>query len=199
MHRLLCVPAVALVALAVSGCARPADLATRPFPEPPISAWTSPSASPSAPAPTCSAAGTRLTAGEVDGAMGLRAMGVDLVNCGEGTVVLDGYPAARLFDKDHDALTVRVDDGVGAVTHLPPWELPPTKVTLGPGESATSLVVWRNLTEFAPDGPVNAAFLDLAPVPGGAFEPVAMTSVIDLGTTGRLAVSPWVAATPGTL
>jgi len=193
MHRRLLLTALALVAGAASGCAPPVGLATgRPT-------WPVSSPSSSPPAPTCSAAGTQLSADEVDGASGLRAMGVHLLNCGAGTIVLDGYPAAHLFDKGHDPIVVTVNDGVGVVTPLPSWEQPPAKVTLRPGDSAISLLVWRNLTEGGPDGPVTAVFLDLAAASGRAFEPVANVQAIDLGTTALLGVSPWVAARPGAL
>ncbi|SBT52256.1 DUF4232 domain-containing protein [Micromonospora narathiwatensis] len=44
----------------------------------------------------CPADGIRITALGVSAAMGLRAMGLDLVNCGTGPYALEGHPVPRL-------------------------------------------------------------------------------------------------------
>jgi hypothetical protein len=182
-----------MIVVLAAGCARPGDVAVGGYrPGRPTGAITSPS--PSAPVreATCSTEGALLSAGEVDGASGLRAMGVELRDCGTGTIVLHGYPAARLWDESHRPISVTVKDGVRAVTMLPSWEFPPGTVTLHPGEAATSLFVWRNITEGGPVGPSTGHYLDVATAAGKPFAPVAMDQTIDLGTTGLLAVSPWV-------
>ncbi|MGA4838759.1 DUF4232 domain-containing protein [Streptomyces sp. G45] len=52
----------------------------------------------------------------VDAAMGLRAMGVWLTNCGQRPYRLDGYPAVRVLDADGAAVAVRVLKGAGDIT-----------------------------------------------------------------------------------
>jgi hypothetical protein len=133
-----------------------------------------------------------MRAGEVNAAMGLRAMGVDLVNCGTGTITLNGYPGVRLSGADGRRIKFSLKHGVRAVAMIEEWEKAPEKVTLRPGESAVSLLVWRNITEATPEGPATATGLEMAAADGQPpYQPVPMQSTIDLGTTAKLAVSPW--------
>ncbi|RPK72877.1 hypothetical protein EES45_31780 [Streptomyces sp. ADI97-07] len=66
----------------------------------------------------------------------------------------------------------------------------PRRVTLGPGESATAGLVWRNTTE--PGTPVNVPHVRVRAKAGA--DPVTVTPGLDLGTTGKLGVRPWVKA-----
>ncbi|MEV1142928.1 DUF4232 domain-containing protein [Micromonospora sp. NPDC049799] len=63
------------------------------------------------PATACPPSGVRIRAMGTSAAMGLRAMGVELVNCGSDPYPLRGYPVLRLFDADGKPITVRVVEG----------------------------------------------------------------------------------------
>ena len=174
-----------LVLVLMAGCARPADLA-----RPGTRLTPAPTGTPTSAAPVpggCSSGGVALTATGVDGALGLRAMGVVIRNCGDGVVVLHGYPAARLADADHAPIDVTVTDGV--TNTIETWPADPPTVTLHPGESAETVLVWRNITTS--DRPATGAYLDLATADGEPYAPVALDQSIDLGDTGVLAVGAW--------
>ncbi|NED92125.1 DUF4232 domain-containing protein, partial [Streptomyces sp. SID11233] len=64
---------------------------------------------------------------------------------------------------------------------------PPRPVTLKPGESATASLVWRNTTDLGT--PVTAPYARVRAKTGAA--PVMLPEHIDLGTTGKLGVTPW--------
>jgi len=172
----------------VAGCAAPGTTpgGTGPIVPPP------PVGPPSLPPDTCPAAGFRLTADEIEGALGLRAMAVELVNCGSHTMTLHGYPAVRLGDAEHDRLPTAVKQGVDKVALIDEWNTPPTRFTVRSGNSAVALLVWRGTTEYTLAGPVTATTARIAVTGGQPFQPVDLQDQkIDLGTTGKLAVSPW--------
>src|SRR5690349_15614194 len=76
---------------ATSDVARPGVTDAAPTP--------TPSASPPPEAgPQCLEPGVELTVGEVDAAMGLRAVGITLRNCGTGTYTVNGYPVVDVLD-----------------------------------------------------------------------------------------------------
>ncbi|MFJ8580510.1 DUF4232 domain-containing protein [Micromonospora sp. NPDC093277] len=137
----------------------------------------------------CSPEGIRITALGVDAAMGLRAMGLELVNCGTGPYALEGHPAPRLWDADRDPLAVQVIPGARSITSG--FDQAPRPIVLRPGERATAALLWRNLvtdpTVVASDG----AYLEVSPVAGRPAVPVDLDGSIDLGNTGRLGVSAW--------
>jgi hypothetical protein len=64
---------------------------------------------------------------------------------------------------------------------------PPRSVTLRPGERARSGLVWRNTVQ--PGIPVDVPYVRVRTKSGAA--PVTVTPHFDLGTTGKLGVSPW--------
>ncbi|MFG2110391.1 DUF4232 domain-containing protein [Micromonospora chersina] len=148
-----------------------------------------PAASTSPPPPACSPEGIRITELGVDAAMGLRAMGLELVNCGDRPYVLEGYPAPSLRDSDGDPLTVQVIPGARPITAG--FDQPPARVVLRPGERAAAALLWRNLVTDATVVASNGAHLDVAPLPGRPAHPVELDGPIDLGNTGRLGVSAW--------
>src|ERR1700753_2345151 len=104
--------AVAAVAVAtLSGCAG-TGVDAEGAPERP---WASagppsvgPSVSPSSAPPTCPPSGVRMQVGEPDAALGLRAVGIDLINCGSHTYRLDGYPQVRVLNDHETTISVRV-------------------------------------------------------------------------------------------
>jgi hypothetical protein len=121
--------------------------------------------------------------------MGLRAMGLELVNCGTRPYELRGYPAPRLRDADGDPIAVRIVPGARPITAG--FDQPPTRIVLRPGERAGAALLWRNLVTDATVVASNGAYLDVAPLAGRPAHPVELDGPIDLGNTGRLGVSAW--------
>ncbi|WP_267241556.1 DUF4232 domain-containing protein [Streptomyces sp. PR69] len=143
-----------------------------------------------APAETgpCPSSGVRLTADDGDAAMGLRVVGLHLENCGTGDFRLDGYPLLEVLDEARTPVSgVRVLRGSGGISTVTGFDDPPQPVTLKPGETASAALMWRNTTEAG--APVNAPYIRARPKPGAG--PVMLTPELDLGTTGKLGVSPW--------
>lgn len=56
----------------------------------------------------CPSSGVRMLPDLVEAAMGLRAMGVTLTNCGEKTYTLKGYPSIQLLDAEGEPTTTYV-------------------------------------------------------------------------------------------
>ncbi|MBB5116579.1 hypothetical protein FHU28_006418 [Micromonospora echinospora] len=137
----------------------------------------------------CSPEGIRITGLGVSAAMGLRAMGLDLVNCGDRPYELRGYPAVALRDADGDAIPVRIIPGAAPITSG--FDDPPTRIVLAPGERAGAALIWRNLVTDATVVATAGTELDVAPSTGRPAYPVALDGPIDLGNTGRLGVSAW--------
>ncbi|NES31475.1 DUF4232 domain-containing protein [Micromonospora terminaliae] len=175
---------------ALAGVALLAACTPTPTPRP-VSAPAPPTPAPSTspPPPACSPEGIRITELGVSAAMGLRAMGLELVNCGDRPYELRGYPAPRLRDADRDPLKVTIIPGARPITSG--FDQPPTRIVLRPGERASAALLWRNLVTDATVVASNGAYLDVAPLPGRPAYPVELDGPIDLGNTGRLGVSAW--------
>lgn len=121
--------------------------------------------------------------------MGLRVVGLHLDNCGTHSYTVEGYPLLELLDDDRKAVDgVEILDGSGEITTGAGPDVQPRPVTIRPGESATAGLVWRNTTGSGT--PVNVPYVRVR-VKAGA-EPVMVTPELDLGTTGKLGVKPWV-------
>ncbi|MFI0941310.1 DUF4232 domain-containing protein [Streptomyces sp. NPDC021020] len=147
-----------------------------------------PAAEAPAPSGPCPASGIRVTADRGDAAMGLRVVGLHLANCSTEPYTLDGYPAVTPLDEDWKApATVTVLHGTGGITVLPDFDAPPHRITLAPGETATSGLVWRNTVTSGTS--VDAPYARVTARPGAA--PVMLTPELDLGTTGKLGVQAW--------
>ncbi|MGV9313812.1 DUF4232 domain-containing protein [Streptomyces sp. NPDC003691] len=140
------------------------------------------------PAGACPRSGVRVTVDAGDAAMGLRAVGVRLENCGTRPYVLDGYPGVTPLDEQHRPLTgVRVLRGGGEIsTGL--GTVSPRRISLAPGEAARSSLMWRNTHEASGEA-VNGPYVRLVPKPGAS--PVMLIPELDLGTTGKLGVDAW--------
>jgi hypothetical protein len=172
---------------------------------------TMPGARPPAPPPTtnpttgpeveCPAAGVGFSVTGTDAAMGIRVLTIEMVNCGSRPYAVDGYPAVRLFDEDHEPVDVAVAQGSGSIATVPEFDVPPVAVTLRPGEKVRAGLLWRNLVTDATVDATTAHYLEAAPARGTPWQEVplvvpdeldgARTVDIDLGTTGRLGVSAW--------
>ncbi|MFE7413990.1 DUF4232 domain-containing protein [Streptomyces laurentii] len=136
----------------------------------------------------CPASGIRVSADQGDAAMGLRVVGLHLVNCGTRDYTVEGYPLLELLDSDHEPVSgVRILDGGKAIATGVGGDEPPRRVTLRPNESATANLVWRNTTEAGTA--VNVPHVRVRAKAGAA--PVTVTPNLDLGTTGKLGVTPW--------
>ncbi|CAM5707286.1 DUF4232 domain-containing protein [Streptomyces canus] len=137
---------------------------------------------------TCPKSGMRLYADQGDAAMGLRVVGLHLVNCGTEPLQLNGYPKLTIQDEDHHTVdgvhilqgTDRISTGLGGDGR-------PQPVDLRPGEAALAQLAWRNTTQAGE--PVNAPYVRVWATP--AADPVTVTPELDLGTTGKLGVGPW--------
>ena len=151
---------------------------------------TSPPGSGGAPG-VCPPSGVLVRTGEVDAAMGLRAMGIELVNCGTAPFSVNGYPEVRLLDDDRQPLPVTVGRGSSGIATLDSFDLPPAPATAAPGERLVAGLVWRNKVADMTTDPVSGTYLEVVPAPGLSPQVVRPDGPIDLGTTGRLGVAPW--------
>lgn len=139
----------------------------------------------------CAEEGLRVTAGVVDAAMGLRSFGVRLVNCGNTSRTVDGYPDVRVLDERGRTLDVAVHHGLAAVARSGVDDSAPRPVTLRPGQAAEAAVMWRNTYDDAGRPPLRGTHLNVAPTAGAAWQQVTPDGGVDLGSTGKLAVGPW--------
>ncbi|EFC84801.1 DUF4232 domain-containing protein [Parafrankia sp. EUN1f] len=149
-------------------------------------------ASEAPPAPgECPRSGIRLSLGDGTAATGLRAVDLRLENCGTRDYALDGYPLLELLDKDRSPVGgVQIVHGSGgASTSVPGLDEPVRPLVLKPGDSAASGLMWRNTNDSIVDLPVNVPYLRVRARQGA--DPVIVTLHLDLGTTGKLTVSPW--------
>ncbi|MEV3857168.1 DUF4232 domain-containing protein [Streptomyces sp. NPDC050095] len=150
---------------------------------------TSTSSSTSSPT-VCPASGTRITAGRGDAAMGLRVLDLTLTNCGSTTVELYGYP--RLTPQKPDGTPVervRVLEGTDGITTG--VDAGPRRITLRPGESAVTDLVWRNTYDDTTHPPVTVDQVVVDPRPARGTATVIPDPPLDLGSTGRLGTTAW--------
>ncbi|MGW2638445.1 DUF4232 domain-containing protein [Streptomyces sp. NPDC001348] len=143
-----------------------------------------------APAPggPCPSSGLRLYADEGDAAMGLRVVGLHVVNCGTRTRRLTGYPRVSPLDEDHRPLTgLRILHDGSAIASGTGADGPARPLSLKPGEAAHAGLVWRNTVLSG--AAVGVPYVRVWAKPGAA--PVMVTPELDLGTTGKFAVGPW--------
>ncbi|MGW0436063.1 DUF4232 domain-containing protein [Micromonospora sp. NPDC003197] len=151
-----------------------------------------PSATPTSTSPTCPESGVVISSGPVEAAMGLRVTRVEMVNCGTGPYRVNGYPALRVLDGERKPMAIDVLDGFSAITSsITGFDGAPKPVELSPGQAAAAVVVWRNTVTDAAATSANATYLEIAPADGQSPQVVAVDGGLDLGTTGRLGVSPW--------
>lgn len=157
--------------------------------------------SPTPPAPTatagpaCPPSGVKLTAGQVEAASGLRAMRVEMVNCGSQPHTANGYPTLRVLDADRKPLDITVLQGTAQISTITGFDGPPRPVTLAPGAGAAAVVVWRNTVTDANVPATTGTHLEVAPAAGQPGQVLSPEGGVDLGTTGKIATSPWVAPT----
>lgn len=150
----------------------------------------------------CTSDGVRFALGGADAAMGVRVLGIEIVNCGAGPLTVNGYPRLRLFGDGQEPLEVTVRHGSADVASVPSLDVPPLPVDLPPGGSAWSGMVWRNLVTDPTVTATTGVGLDVAVGPDSDWQRVPMVLAdgvpvtIDLGNTGELGVGPWQRRTP---
>ncbi|MEU6391625.1 DUF4232 domain-containing protein [Streptomyces sp. NPDC046939] len=160
----------------VEGAARPGASARTRAPEP------------SGPCPD---SGMRITAGDANAAMGLRALTVTLTNCGRATFDLYGYPRLKLLDADGTPVErVQVLEGTSAIT-AGVRDDTPRRITVRPGEAASTSWVWRNTYDDTTHPPVTVARVVVDPALGRGTQAVTPDPPLDLGSTGRLGTTAW--------
>ncbi|MFY1618084.1 DUF4232 domain-containing protein [Micromonospora sp. WMMD736] len=155
---------------------------------PPKPSSPAPSAS-AEPVPTCPASGVRIRSTGGDAAMGLRALGLELVNCGDRPYRLDGYPTVWVLDERRKPIILSVVNGAQGITSG--FDQPPQPITLQEGERAVATVLWRNLVTDSTVVATDGAYLSVAPAAGQPAEEVDPHGPVDVGNTGRIGVSAW--------
>ncbi|MET7621651.1 DUF4232 domain-containing protein [Streptomyces sp. NPDC005408] len=139
------------------------------------------------PTPTpavCPASGVVITNGEVNAAMGRRAMVITLRNCGKRTYHVNGYPQVGALGKDREPLKLKITHGEADAGRV----RGPEPITLAPGKSAVSVLNWTNrVTSFDPPKP--GAYLVIAPAAGE--EKQTLPFYLDMGTAAELDTTAW--------
>jgi uncharacterized protein DUF4232 len=156
-----------------------------PPPVPPTPRSTTPTTEPVCPD------GIAVTAGVADAASGVRILVLHLSNCGDRPYTVNGYPEVRVLDADGAVLQVAVAPGSNDVATVEAFDAPPTPMTLPPGGTAVSGVLWRNTVIDGRPSMLGTA-LDVRPAPDADWQRITDDDPdglhIDLGTTGRMGV-----------
>ncbi len=132
----------------------------------------------------CPKSGLRFQADRGDAAMGLRAMGLDVTNCGDRPYELNGYPAVTVLDGSGDPFPgVPTVEGTDQVS-MAPEDPGPRPITLGPGETAHAALYWRmNNTD--------GVYLRVAPKKGDDTVTVQPPYPLDIGPENVLGTTAW--------
>ncbi|MEU0664767.1 DUF4232 domain-containing protein [Streptomyces lavendulocolor] len=136
----------------------------------------------------CPASGVRVEAGTTEAAMGLRALGLVLHNCGAQPFRVSGYPEVAVLGERGEALEVTVREGSNVDSTARP-----STFLLAPGQRARASAVWRNTVTRTDVVATNGTHLRVTPGAGAAAQTVAPADggPLDLGNTGTLEVTPW--------
>ncbi|MFE7569669.1 DUF4232 domain-containing protein [Streptomyces sp. NPDC057539] len=136
----------------------------------------------------CLASGVAVSHGEVNAAMGIRAVSIGLRNCGTKPYRVNGYPEIGVLDEDREPVGLKVIQGnesTGAADDQGPREL-----TLEPGESVESVLQWNNrITESGAHS--TGAHVVVAAAPGEERDTFPL--LVDIGTDAELRVTAWAA------
>jgi hypothetical protein len=127
--------------------------------------------------------------GEVDAAMGLRAVSIEMVNCGTRPYSVNGYPTLRVLDRDRRPINVKVGKGSSSIALIDGFDTTPKSVKLKHGEMAVAGLVWRNTVTDSTVTATNGSYLEIVPADGES--PQTVPENIDLGNTGKLGVTAW--------
>ncbi|WP_326811923.1 DUF4232 domain-containing protein [Streptomyces scopuliridis] len=134
----------------------------------------------------CLASGVAFSHGEVNAAMGIRAVSIGLRNCGTKPYRVNGYPEIGVLDDDREPVGLKLihgNESTGAADDQGPREL-----TLAPGESVESVLQWNNrITESGAHA--TGSYVVVATAPGEERDTLLLP--VDIGTDGELHVTPW--------
>ncbi|MFE2845601.1 DUF4232 domain-containing protein [Streptomyces scopuliridis] len=134
----------------------------------------------------CLASGVAVSHGEVNAAMGIRAVSIGLRNCGTKPYRVNGYPEIDVLDEDREPVDLKLihgNESTGAADDQGPREL-----TLAPGESVEAVLQWNNrITESG--GHATGSYVVIAAAPGE--ERGMLPLPVDIGTDGELRVTAW--------
>src|SRR3954462_1938315 len=172
---------ILLLALLLTGCARPGTQPRNTLPSlgVPPSSGVSPSLEEDGAA--CPEGGVKITADRGDAAMGYREMGLHLTNCGDRPVTVSGRPEVVVLGEDRDVQDIAIVPSVHHNQAAHP-------VTLAPGQRTSAVLAWRKTYDDISKPPVSGVYLSVAPAPGGPRQIVRPPVPLDLGSTGRLEV-----------
>lgn len=136
----------------------PAALPDRPPPPPAQGPGPTPTGSTTR--ADCPSSGVVVGMGEIEAALGHRAVGLTLTNCGSKPYRVYGYPSVRALDEAGDPLPVPVNPGSSYMGNDPG----PKEVMLKPGGTMRSLLAWVS----TPTGGdlIEGDALEIAPAPG---------------------------------
>ncbi|MGW2228575.1 DUF4232 domain-containing protein [Streptomyces formicae] len=149
----------------------------------------SPADAPSAGTPRCPESGVTMSPGMVSAAMGLRAMSVTVTNCGKGVRRINGYPDIRVRGLDKQLFRVNVLKGTEPVTTMD--DPGPRRVTLKPGESAYTSLVWRYSAVDAATLEGSGVYVEIGTGKGAARQTIQPDGGLDIGETGMLGTTAW--------
>lgn len=135
---------------------------------------------------SCPEEGFRVTVSQGSAAMGIRTMGIDLVNCGTEHIEVNGYPRLQVL-VDGSPIAVEVKEGSDTMQ-----DPGPTPITIAPGDTVHAGMLWRNRVESADEGDVvDATELNIGYSDDSPLQTVTPESSVDLGTTRELELTAW--------
>ena len=160
--------------------------AGEPPTEPVETETPAPTETPEAEAAACPEPGFSITTGEPNAAMGIRAISIELVNCGDEAIEVNGYPVVQVL---HNGAPIEVEVNQGSDQLTDPG---PTHIVVEPGESVSAGMLWRNKVESSdPADVVDATELVMSYAEDAPTIVVEPMYSVDLGTTRYLEVTAW--------
>lgn len=134
----------------------------------------------------CPESGFHVTVSQGSAAMGIRSAGIELVNCGEEDIEVNGYPVVKVL-ANGGAVDIEVREGSDTLQ-----DPGPTPITVAPGSSVRASMLWRNKVESSdPNDDVNSDNLSIGYAEDSPLTAVTPEITIDLGTTRELEVTAW--------
>jgi hypothetical protein len=125
-----------------------------------------------------------LTVGQVEAALGHRAVVLKLTNCRTAPITVNGYPDVAVLNARRRTMNVTVARGTSYMAMDPG----PTQIRLNKGESAVAAVSWSSTVEVAED---KASGTYLAVARHRGEQSVTWPVDTDLGTTAKIILTAW--------
>ena len=172
--------------LLVTGCGTESAVGGIPerTPTPSEHSVPTPRPTPTPPPRTCPSTGASISVGQVDAALGHRAVVIKLTNCHSGVLTVNGYPDVTVLDAKRRPMKVTVTHGLSYMAVDPG----PTQLRLRKGESALAAVSWSNTVEAGEDKAAGT-YLSIARSTRG--KPVVWPVDTDIGTTAKITLTAW--------